>query len=211
MDALLDAIASTYTDELDGAIDNDTFDIDEYINSNWVILNGFQFCKDHGNEYCTKCEGDTRLLNNEELPKSTYKRLKKSIWAGIDPRKRPPIRDVYARFKPIPTGEIHPFRRSEFYACETHRDIDCAKCFNWAEILQEKAQKEGTVADRGQILGLLKLMGIELSPNTKMKDNVLEKKLSGALTASQSLSSFAPSSINPLELTLWTVRALNSD
>ncbi|KAF8900790.1 hypothetical protein CPB85DRAFT_1458117 [Mucidula mucida] len=60
------------------------------------------------------------------------------------------------------------------------------------------------MADRGQILGLLKSMGIELSPNTKMKDNMLEKKLSGALTASQSLSTLGPSSLNPLELPLWT-------
>ncbi|KAF9004445.1 hypothetical protein BDZ89DRAFT_967050 [Hymenopellis radicata] len=175
-----------------------------------VVLNEFQFCKDHGNEYCTKCEGDTRLLNNEELPKSTYERLKKlSPIDRILWQKRPPICDVYARFNPIPTGEIHPFRRSELYACEPHRDVDCERCFNWVEILQEKEKMKGAVVDRGQILGLLKSMGIELSPDTKMKDNMLEKKLSGALTASQSLSSFGSSSLNPLELPLWTVSALN--
>ncbi len=85
-EAVADSIASQCMDELIEAIRNDT--LDEYINSSMVVLNGFQFCEDHGNEFCTKCEGDTRLLNNEELPKPTYKRLKKSIWAGIDPRIR---------------------------------------------------------------------------------------------------------------------------
>ncbi|KAF8900791.1 hypothetical protein CPB85DRAFT_1228216 [Mucidula mucida] len=144
-----------------------------------VIINGFQFCKKHGNEACTPCEGDCRLNNNDTLPKNLYNRLKRTVWAGISPL-----------YKPIPTGELHPIRRYEFYACHDHHEIDCNTCFDWMEVLERKEKKVEPATERPLILGLLKSMGVELPPDTKMRDEVLEKKFSAALTASQSLSSY---------------------
>ncbi|KAF9022636.1 hypothetical protein BDZ89DRAFT_1137258 [Hymenopellis radicata] len=206
-DAIANAMADAYIsamNDVDDAIDNDT--IDELVNSSMVIINGFQFCKDHGNEACTPCEGDCRLNNNDTLPKNLYNRLKRTVWAGISPLSRPPINNIYKKYKPIPTGELHPTRRYEFYACHDHHEIDCNVCFDWMEVLEGKEKKEEPATDRRLILGLLKSMGVELPPDTKMRDEVLEKKFSAALTASQSLSSYGASSISPEKLPQWTVR-----
>ncbi len=73
------------------------------------------------------------------------------------------------------------------------------------EVLERKEKKVEPATERPLILGLLKSMGVELPPDTKMRDEVLEKKFSAALTASQSLSSYGASSISPEKLPLWTV------
>jgi hypothetical protein len=34
------------------------------MSADMLTLNGLLFCSEHGNEYCTKCSCDYRLLNN---------------------------------------------------------------------------------------------------------------------------------------------------
>ncbi|KAH6912225.1 hypothetical protein BKA70DRAFT_1184850 [Coprinopsis sp. MPI-PUGE-AT-0042] len=98
---------------------------------NNIVVNGFMFCADHGDEYCFACCCDHRLTNNirieDELQKDPHFDFE------FDLEERQSI-NAYA------LGAEAAIQTEESFQCEKHRQIDCTTCFNWVEIVKKQEQ-----------------------------------------------------------------------
>ena len=100
------------------------------------------------------------------------------------------------------------------YLCKDHKEADCTNCFDWPKLIRaqnknsKKEKEKGKVNDRERVLGLLQSMGVEFPPESKLSDEVLERRLTAALNYAQDMNEFVKvMPLKPGELPLWKVSA----
>ncbi|KAF8900794.1 hypothetical protein CPB85DRAFT_1439363 [Mucidula mucida] len=69
----------------DSGSESDDDDDDEW---DFVVINAFFFCEEHGNEFCNKCQVDYRLSN---MPQGMYRVFAEKYWPGVNAMDRSPI------------------------------------------------------------------------------------------------------------------------
>ncbi|KAK7052869.1 hypothetical protein VNI00_004188 [Paramarasmius palmivorus] len=97
------------------------------------------------------------------------------------------------------------------YQCRQHRTVDCNTCFNWAQLIATSLNSPAAsnnripiTSSRMEKLGLLAAMGVELSPNTRLPEHDIDKKLSIAIDSAQSLrKTINELPINPSSFPSW--------
>lgn len=98
------------------------------------------------------------------------------------------------------------------YECKQHAVVDCDDCFNWGKLVVAKmkfASKHQDAieieASREDKLGFLSAMGVGLSPNTRLPEPSVDRKLRAALDASQTFTKVVEKTpFNPSSLPIWS-------
>ncbi|KAL1741784.1 hypothetical protein HDZ31DRAFT_66589 [Schizophyllum fasciatum] len=174
-----------------------------------MFANGFHFCK-HGHEYCNHCQIDLRAANDdstldpEDLDGLDEEELMKRLRMTME-EMRPTRKPLSIAGRVVKTAEKTELG-APIYACKEHKKTTCAQCFDWPRLIRaENSKKEkGMVNDRERVIGLLQSMGVDFPLESKLADDVLERRLTAALNFAQDLTSFAKvMPFKPDEHPLW--------
>ncbi|KAK7438900.1 hypothetical protein VKT23_017827 [Stygiomarasmius scandens] len=158
-----------------------------------LMIGGFVFCTSHGSEFCNKCQYDGRLVNNEHIMRALKKAFPGEKKDSEKFWRRPLISNVYNICTPSKT-KIHPVFGLPLVECNLHKDAECRSCFNWEGlVISQMKLSEGlknpsaipVYISRPEKIQLLASMGVELSLRTRIPDLDLDKRLRGAIDASQ--------------------------
>ncbi|KAG7091274.1 hypothetical protein E1B28_010323 [Marasmius oreades] len=98
------------------------------------------------------------------------------------------------------------------YQCRLHNTTNCKTCFDWINLAianLKKASTRGNViaieATREEKLGFLSSMGVELSPNTRLPEEAVDKRLRGAIDGAQYFYSVIDEvPVNPASFPMWS-------
>ncbi|KAJ3720026.1 hypothetical protein C8R42DRAFT_710715 [Lentinula raphanica] len=174
-----------------------------------VGIGSFVFCGAHGCEFCNECFSDHRLTNNIQIMSKLHVAF--PAFSEAQFMDRPPISYVFEKIV-----ERTP-RKSKgllVYECQEHHTLDCSTCFDWAAIavknikLQAKSKNSTVIPidiSREEKIELLRNMGVDLSPSTRLPQDALEKKFRSAIDASQSFSTLIPKPpFDPLTVSPWS-------
>ncbi|TFK36240.1 hypothetical protein BDQ12DRAFT_687074 [Crucibulum laeve] len=102
-----------------------------------IVVKDFMFCAEHGDEYCHKCCCDHRMGNNVRIEDELGDM---SEFFEFEVEERQPI-NAYAH------GAVVAVQTEESYECESHRKVDCEKCFDWVAIIKKEAE---TIEEEGR-------------------------------------------------------------
>ncbi|KAF8636262.1 hypothetical protein AX16_011032 [Volvariella volvacea WC 439] len=97
-----------------------------------ILVNGFMFCSEHGDEYCHLCGCDHRMSNNVKIEEELEDVVE---FLDGEVEVRHPI-NAYAHGALPAVLSTH----DAAYECERHRTIDCPACFNWVEAIKKEAE-----------------------------------------------------------------------
>ncbi|TFK73059.1 hypothetical protein BDN72DRAFT_835392 [Pluteus cervinus] len=122
-----------------------------------IFVNGFTFCLDHGDELCTRCCCDHRMDNNVRIEKELGD-VEELFEHEVEVRQ--PI-NAYAH------GAVAALSTESAYECETHKAVDCLKCFNWVKIIKQEAED---AEEHGRWLGKRASLKDFLTPDVVVAD-----------------------------------------
>ncbi|KAF8188685.1 hypothetical protein BJ912DRAFT_1059392 [Pholiota molesta] len=98
-----------------------------------IEVNGFVFCKNHGDEWCHRCCYDHRMTNNYQIEDALPEEVNNSMVFDIENRHT---------FNAYACGAV-PARsgKSDAYQCRVHDKIDCKTCFDWVGLVKKQAKE----------------------------------------------------------------------
>ncbi|KAH9836477.1 uncharacterized protein C8Q71DRAFT_758110 [Rhodofomes roseus] len=102
------------------------------MSSNWrfIIVNGWKFCQEHGQEQCDRCRCDYRLENNHTA--ALHEILDELLLDRDFDLNMRMSRHAYNR------GAIPVKPGSNECKCRTHNSKGCWVCYDWVEIVRRE-------------------------------------------------------------------------